>query len=93
MQGIEPRAAAPILASHLPDHYFGIRKHVKRPSPKPQGALQCLQQRQVLGDVIVLMSDPFGDPDGAVCGAVNYHPNTRRAGIPERAAIDVGYEI
>src|SRR5208282_862772 len=24
MQGIEPRAAAPVFAPHLPDHYFGI---------------------------------------------------------------------
>jgi hypothetical protein len=27
----------------------------------------------VLGDIIVLMSDPSGDPDGAVGGAVNYY--------------------
>jgi hypothetical protein len=39
------------------------------------------------------MSDPFGDPDGAVGGAVNYHSNARRAWIAARAAIDVGHEV
>ncbi len=66
---------------------------MKRLGLEPQGTLQCLKQRQVFGDVIVLMSDPFGDPDGAVAGAVNHHSNTRWTRIPERAAIDVGYEI
>ena len=66
---------------------------MKRPGSKPQGALQCLKQRKVFSDVIVLMSNPFGDPDRAICGAVNHHPNTGGPGIPERAAIDVGYKI
>jgi len=50
-------------------------------------------QTDVLGDIIVLAPDPFGDSDGAVCGTINYHSNTLRAGIPERAAIDVGHKI
>jgi hypothetical protein len=33
------------------------------------------------------------DSDGAVGVAVNDHSNTGWAGIPERAAIDVGHEI
>jgi hypothetical protein len=55
--------------------------------------LQRLKQSNVLGDIIILAPDPFGDSDRAICGTVNYHSNTRRAGIPERAAIDVGYEV
>jgi hypothetical protein len=55
--------------------------------------LQRLKQRNVLGDIIVLVTDPFCDSDGAVCRAVNDHSNTGWAGIPERAAIDVGHEI
>ena len=39
------------------------------------------------------MSDPFGDPDGAVGGAVDYHSNTRWAWIAARAAVDVGHEV
>jgi hypothetical protein len=66
---------------------------VKRLGLEPQGTLQRLKQSNVLGDIIVLAPDPFGDSDRAICGAVNYHSNTRRAGIPERAAIDVGYEV
>ena len=66
---------------------------MKRLGLEPQGTLQRLQQSHVLGDIIVLVSDPFGDSDGAIRGAVDYHSNARRAGIPERAAIDVGYEV
>jgi hypothetical protein len=66
---------------------------MKRISVKAQGTLQCLKQSNVLGDIIVLVSDPFGDSDCTVGGAVDDHSNTRRAGIPERAAIDEGHEI
>ena len=66
---------------------------MQRRSLKPQSALQSLQQSDVLGDVIVLVSDPFCDSDGAVRRTVNDNANAGRAGIPERAAIDVGYEI
>jgi hypothetical protein len=60
---------------------------------KPQGTLQRFEQSNVLGDIIVLVSDPFGDSDCAVGGAVNDDSNARRARIPERAAIDVSHEI
>ena len=66
---------------------------MKRLGLKPQGTLQRLKQSNVLGDIIVLAPDTFGDSDRAICGAVNYHSNTGWAGIPERAAIDVGHEI
>jgi hypothetical protein len=66
---------------------------VQRVGLKPQGTLQRFKQSKVLGDIIVLAPDRFVDSDGAVGGAVNDHSNTRRAGIPERAAIDVGHEI
>ena len=47
----------------------------------------------VLGDIIVLVSDPFGDPDSAVGGSVNHDSNTRWAWIPERATVDVSHEV
>jgi hypothetical protein len=43
---------------------------------KPYGAVQSLEQRNVLGNVIVLPSDPLCDPDCAVSRAINYYPNT-----------------
>jgi len=46
---------------------------------KPHGAVQSLEQRNVLGDIIVLPSDPLCDSDCAVSRAVDYHPNTRWA--------------
>ena len=60
---------------------------------KPEGTLQRFEQSEVLGDIIVLAPDRFGDSDGAACGAVNDDSNTRRAGIPEGAAIGIGHEI
>ena len=66
---------------------------MKRGGLKPQGALQRFQKSNVLGDIIVLVSDPFGDPDCAVGGTVNYDSDTRWTRIPERAAIDVSHEV
>ncbi|MFZ0797164.1 MAG: hypothetical protein WCA13_00920 [Terriglobales bacterium] len=66
---------------------------MKRPGLKPQGTLQRFKQSNVLGDIIVLVPDPFSDSDCAVRGTVDYDANTRRAGIPERAAIDVSHEV
>jgi len=66
---------------------------VKRRGLKPQGTLQRFQESNVLGDIIVLVPDPFRDSDCAVSGTVDYYANTRWAGIPERAAIDVGHEV
>jgi hypothetical protein len=62
-------------------------------SPKPQGALQRLKQGNVFGNIIVLAPDPFRDSDGAVRRTINHDSNTGWAGIPERAAIDIGHEI
>jgi hypothetical protein len=66
---------------------------VKRRGLKPQGTLQRFQESNVLGDIIVLVPDPFCDSDCTVSGTVDYNANTRWAGIPERAAIDVGHKV
>jgi hypothetical protein len=34
--------------------------------------LQRLKQSHVLGDIIVLVPDPFGNSDSAACGAADY---------------------
>jgi len=66
---------------------------VQRLRLKSQRTLQRLQQSNVLGDIIILAPDRSRDSDGAVYGATDDHSNTRRAGIPARAAIDVSHEI
>ena len=66
---------------------------MKRPGTKLQGELQRLEQGDILGDIIVLMPDGFFDFDSSVGRAVDHYSNTRRAGIPEGAAIDVGNQI
>jgi len=93
IQGIKARAAAAVFPPHLLDHDLRIGKHVKRLGLKPQRTLQRFQQSNVLGDIIVLVPDPFGDSDRAVGGTVHYHANTRWPGVSERAAVDVGHEI
>jgi len=93
MQRIKPRTAATVLAAHLLDHDFRIWKDVQRSGLEPQGALQRFQQSHILGHVIVLAPDPFGDSDSAVRRSADNHSNSRRARIPKRAAIDVGHKI
>ena len=66
---------------------------MKRGRLKSQGTLQRLKQRNVLGDIIVLAADRFGDSNGAVGGALDYHSNASRAWIAARAAIDIGHEV
>jgi hypothetical protein len=53
--------------------------------------LQRFQRSNVPGDIIVLMSDPFGDPDGAIGGP--QLPLQYQTGlvIAARAAIYVGH--
>ena len=55
--------------------------------------LQGLHQRRIFRDVIVLMADPFGDPDGAVRATADNHANSRRPGISQAAAIHIGYKF
>src|SRR5258708_2479089 len=83
IQGVESRAAAAVLASHLLDHHFGIRKHVKSLGLEPQRILQRFQQSNILGDIIVLAPYPFGNSDFSVSVTVNYNPNTQRPGLSD----------
>jgi hypothetical protein len=50
--------------------------------------LQRFKKSSILGDIIVLMSDPLLDFDLPICRAVDYHSNAGRTWIPERSAID-----
>jgi len=93
VQGIEARAAAIVLARHLPDYNLGIRVNMQRPCFQGQGALQSFQQGDVLGDVIVLVTDPAGDFDAAALAAFDYYANARRPRVAQGTAVHVGYEI
>ena len=93
MQRVEARTATRILAPHLPDHNFGVRIDVKFRGLQGQSALQRLHQSGVLGDVIVLVADPFSNSDLAALASVDHDPNAGWPRISQRAAIYVGHEI
>jgi len=93
VQGVQSRAAAGILAPHLLDHNFGIRVDVKCLRSQGQSTLQGFKQGNILGYVVILAPNPFGDSDLACLSTLNDHPNAGRPRISQRAAIHVGYEI
>ena len=92
IQGIEAGIAAGVFASHLLDDYFRIREYVQRFGAHFNGILQRLQKSCIFSDIIILMADPFPDLNFSVFGAFDHYPNTGRAWIPQRTAIDVSYE-
>ncbi len=61
--------------------------------PAIQSELQNLKKGDILGYIVVLVTNPLLDSDSAFCRAVNHEANSRRAGIAERATINVRDEI
>jgi hypothetical protein len=93
MQRIESRAAAIVLARHLPDHHFRIGVHVNRPGIQGHRALQSFQKGKIFRDVVILTPNPLGDSDPAASRIVNYDPNTRGPRVTQRPAIDISHQI
>ena len=93
MKGVKTRTAAGVLAAHLADDHFGIGINMQRFGVKRESALQGFHQRDVLGDVVILMANPFGDPDGAAGAAINDHPNAGRARVSLGSPIDISYQF
>src|SRR6185312_3761923 len=60
---------------------FGLGRHC---------VLQRLQQREVLGNIIVLVADPLGDTYRLAAKIVNEDADSRRARIPVRSTVDIG---
>ncbi len=93
MQGIQSRAATAILARHLPHHDLRVGIHVNCLSFESYRALESFEEGEIFGDVVVLATDPLGDPDLSALRIINYYANTGRSGIPQRPAIDVSHQI
>ena len=64
---------------------------MQSPGFESYSALQSFQQRNVFGNIVVLMPDPFGDSNSAMLGTVNDHSNARRPRVPQGATIHVGH--
>ena len=93
MQGIEAGAAADVLAAHLADYDFGIGINVQSFGFQRDGALQGFHERDVFGDVVILVADPFGDADGAAGAAVNDYSNTGGPRVSLGTTVHIGYEF
>jgi hypothetical protein len=91
MQRVEPGTPAKILSGHLPDHHLRVRVDVNRLRSEFQGVLKCFQQSEILGHIVVLAADPFGNFDLMSLRAVDYDSNARRPRIAQRATIDIGH--
>ena len=63
------------------------------PGLQSQRTLQSFEQRNVFGDIVVLVANPLRDSDFAAVGTVDNHPNTGRPWIPQGAAVHVGHQI
>ena len=57
------------------------------------GILQGFHQRRVFGDIVVLISDPFGDSDGAVRASTDHDSNSGGPGISQAASIHISYKF
>ena len=93
MKGVKTRAAAGVLAAHLADNHLGIGINMQRFGLKRESALQGFHQRDVFGDVVILMTNPFGDADGAAGAAINDHANAGRARVSLGSPIDISYQF
>ena len=93
MQGIKSRAAAGVFPRHLLDHDFGIGKYMECSGAKLYRELQCFEKSDVLGNIVVVMSNRFVYFDRTVRRTVDHDADSGGARVPERSAIDVGNEI
>jgi hypothetical protein len=93
VQGMQAGAATVVLASHLLDDHFGIGINVQSLGVYRDGVLQSFEEGNVLGDVVVLVSDPLGDTDDFAVRSFNYDANSGWSGIPMGSAVDVRYQI
>src|SRR5262249_14135760 len=90
---IQARTTTTVFAPHLPDYYFRIRIHVKRRGFQVHSTLKRLKERCVLCYVIVLVANPFCDPDGARGITVDDDANARGSRVSTRSAIDIGNQV
>ena len=93
MEGVKTRTAAGVFPAHLADDHFGIGINMQRFGVKRESALQGFHQRDVFGDVVILMANPFGDADGAAGAAINDHANAGRARVSLGSPIDISYQF
>jgi hypothetical protein len=93
VERVEARAAADVLATHLADDDFGIGIDVEGFRLLSDGELQGFHEGDILGYIVILMADPFGDADGAAFAAVDDHSNTRWPWIAQGTTIHIGHEF
>ena len=65
VQRVQAFTAAVVVAQHLANDNLRIRINVQPASFQIHCALQGFEESQVLGNIVVLVADPFGDSDPA----------------------------
>ena len=76
VQGIKARAAANIFTGHLFYYKLRVSKNIECGGFRLCGVLQCFQKSDVLGHIVVLMTDPFRDVDDLAAGLFDDDSNT-----------------
>jgi len=92
MEGIKACAAACALACHLLHYHFRVGINMQNSCFEGEGTLKSFKQSHVLGHVVILVTNPFGNSKLPALGALNHHSNTRWPRVPQGAAIHIGYE-
>lgn len=93
VQGIEARAAAGVLARHLLHDQLRIGIDAERGGVQVNGALQGFKQGSIFSHIVVMVTDPLGDPDHLAIGLLNEYANARRARAAVGTAVNVCNEI
>ena len=93
VEGIEAWTAADILPGHLPNNDLRVRVNVEFSGLKPDRVLQRFHQGCILSNIVVLVTDPFGDADGTIRHALDHNPNTRRPRISQASAVYIGNQF
>src|ERR1019366_6462054 len=89
VQGIQAGTATGVLAGHLLYDDLGVGEYVKSPSVDRNRVLQGFQQGDVLGDVVVLAADGFGDPHLFAARLLDDNANAGRSRTAMGPAINI----
>jgi len=89
IERIQALTAAAVGPQHLADDNLGIGIDVQLACFQIHGALQSFKQGKILGNVVVLVTDPFSDGDAPGFGTINDYANASRSRVAARAAVNV----
>ena len=93
VERIETRALAAINTIHLVDDDFRIRENAQHLGIHGKRDLDGFEKCDVLGDIVVVVSNPLGDAELGSAGILDYDSNTGRSRISMGSAVDVSHQF